>query len=117
MHNFTFYHEIKKITHSTTIVTLIAVICAFIAIFLWLLGSLLLMRSKIPFGNIVFFIPLLAWITDILTIGDSRHRLVVVPLLLIGQVQAITQLRGMKSNLLKDLNVESLSSPSQKPSS
>ena len=117
MHNFTLYHEIKKITHSATIVTLIAVIFAIIAIFLWLFGSLLLMRSQIPLGNIVFFIPLLAWITDILTIGDSRHRLVVVPLLLIGQVQAITQLRGRKSNSLKDLNIESFSSPSQKPSS
>lgn len=93
MHNFTFYHEIKKITHSSTFVITIAVIFALVSIVAWLLGAFLLIRSKMPIGSVVLFVPLLAWVTDFLTAGDSRHRLVVMPLLLIGQVYAFTWLQ------------------------
>lgn len=93
MHNFTFYHEIKKITDSSTFVISIAAIFALVSIAAWLLGAFLLIKSKILIGNVVLYVPLLAWVTDFLTYGDSRHRLVVVPLLLIGQVYAFTWLQ------------------------
>lgn len=86
MHNFTFYHEIKKVTHSSTFVIVLATMFAFVSIAAWLFGSFFLMKSKVLLGGIVLSVPLLAWITDLLTAGDSRHRLVVVPLLLMGQV-------------------------------
>ena len=92
-HNFTLYHEIKKITQSTTFVILIATIFALVSIIAWLLGSVLIIRSKKLIGSIVLYVPLMAWATDFLTIGDSRHRLTVVPLLLIGQVYAFTWLQ------------------------
>ena len=97
-HNFTLYHEIKKISHSTTFVIFIATIFALVSIIAWLLGSLLLIKSKMLIGSIVLYVPLLAWATDFLTIGDSRHRLTVVPLLLIGQVYAFTWLQKEMSH-------------------
>lgn len=93
MHNFTLYHEIKKVTHSSTFVIVLATIFALASIAAWLFGSIVLMKSKVALGGIVLFVPLLAWITDFLTAGDSRHRLVVVPLLLIGQVTAFSRLQ------------------------
>ena len=93
LHNFTFYHEIKKITHSTTFVIVLATIFALISIAAWLFGAFLLIKSKNLIGSIVLCVPLLAWITDFLTSGDSRHRLVVMPLLLIGQVSAFSWLQ------------------------
>lgn len=108
MHNFTLYHEIKKVTGSTTFVIVLATIFALVSIAAWLFGSILLLKSHSVFGAIVFFIPLLAWITDFLTAGDSRHRLVMVPLLLFGQITAFSWLRekfrenrGFKEDLLK----------------
>jgi hypothetical protein len=108
MHNFTFYHEIKKITGSSTFVIVLATIFALVSIAAWLFGSMLLLKSQSAFGAIVLFIPLLAWITDFLTAGDSRHRLVMVPLLLFGQITAFSWLRekfrenrGFKESLLK----------------
>jgi hypothetical protein len=86
MHNFTFYHEIKKITNSSTFIIVLATIFALVSIAAWLFGSILLLKSEVAFGAIVLSIPFLAWITDFLTSGDSRHRLVVVPLLLVSQV-------------------------------
>ena len=86
MHNFTFYHEIKKITNSSTFIIVLATIFALVSIAAWLFGSILLLKSEVVLGAIVLSIPLLAWITDFLTSGDSRHRLVVVPLLLVSQV-------------------------------
>ena len=47
MHNFTFYHEIKKITHLVDFVSSIAVIFALVSIVVWLLGAFLLIKSKI----------------------------------------------------------------------
>ena len=93
MHNFTFYHEIKKVTNSTTFVIVLATIFAFASIAAWLFGSILLLKSEVVLGAIVLSVPLLAWITDFLTAGDSRHRLVVMPLLLIGQVTAYSWLQ------------------------
>jgi len=93
MHNFTFYHEIKKVTNSTTFVIVLATIFAFASIAAWLFGSILLLKSKFALGAIVLSVPLLAWITDFLTAGDSRHRLVVMPLLLIGQITAFSWLQ------------------------
>jgi hypothetical protein len=92
-HNFTFYHEIKKITQSTTFVILIATIFALVSIIAWLLGSVLIIKSKMLIGSIILYVPLIAWATDFLTIGDSRHRLTVVPLLLIGQIYAFAWLQ------------------------
>jgi hypothetical protein len=92
-HNFTLYHEIKTITQSTTFVILIATIFALVSIIAWLLGSVLIIKSKMLIGSIILYVPLIAWATDFLTIGDSRHRLTVVPLLLIGQVYAFTWLQ------------------------
>ena len=86
MHNFTFYHEIKKVTNSSTFIIVLATIFALVSIAAWLFGSILLLKSEVAFGAIVLSIPLLAWITDFLTSGDSRHRLVMVPLLLMSQV-------------------------------
>ena len=93
MHNFTFYHEIKKITHSSTIIILIAGFVGVITITLWMIGTFLLLKSNLLIGKFVFFIPFFAWATDMLTIGDSRHRLVVMPLILIGQVYALSRLQ------------------------
>ena len=93
MHNFTFYHEIKKTTGSTTFVIVLATIFALVSIVAWLCGSILLLKSEVVIGTIVLFVPLLAWTTDFLTAGDSRHRLVVMPLLLIGQVTAFSWLQ------------------------
>ncbi|MDP1720712.1 MAG: glycosyltransferase family 39 protein [Candidatus Nanopelagicaceae bacterium] len=93
MHNFTFYHEIKKFTHSSTFVIAIATVFALISILAWLLGSFLLIRSSNLIGSIVLLVPLLAWFTDIFTVGDDRHRLVMVPLLLIGQVSGFAWLQ------------------------
>jgi hypothetical protein len=104
MHNFTFYHEIKKMTESTNLVFSVAVVLGVAAFSLWLLGSFLLLKDKLSIGRFVLFIPLFTWGTDMLTVGDSRHRLVVVPLLLIGQVYAFIWLRSEKSNLLEKLN-------------
>lgn len=86
MHNFTFYHEIKKVTNSSTFIIVLATIFALVSIAAWLFGSILLLKSEVVLGAIVLSIPLLAWITDFLTSGDSRHRLVVIPLLLMSQV-------------------------------
>lgn len=93
MHNFTFYHEIKKVTNSTPFVIALATIFAIASIAAWLFGSILLLKSKSALGAIVLSVPLLAWITDFLTAGDSRHRLVVMPLLLIGQITAFSWLQ------------------------
>jgi hypothetical protein len=92
-HNFTLYHEIKKVTQSTAFVILIATIFALVSIIAWLLGSVLIIKSKMLIGSIILYVPLIAWATDFLTIGDSRHRLTVVPLLLIGQIYAFTWLQ------------------------
>lgn len=86
LHNFTFYHEIKSFAQSSAPVYIIATIIAIISVVAWLYGSKLLINSYPAFGLIVLAIPALTLVTDILTIGDSRHRLVVVPLLLMGQV-------------------------------
>jgi hypothetical protein len=92
MHNFTFYHEIKEATNSTTFVIVLATIFALVSVTAWLFGSVLLLKSEVVLGAIVLSVPLLAWITDFLTAGDSRHRLVVMPLLLICQVTAYSWL-------------------------
>jgi hypothetical protein len=84
-HNFTFYHEMKKLAQSSAPVYIFATIFAVISIMAWLYGSKLLINTKPVLGLIVIAIPMLNFVTDIFTIGDSRHRLVVVPLLLIGQ--------------------------------
>jgi hypothetical protein len=86
LHNFTLYHEMKKITQSSAPVYIFATIFAIISIVAWLYGSKLLINTKPALGLIVLAIPTLSFITDIFTYGDSRHRLVSVPLLLIGQV-------------------------------
>ncbi len=88
MHNFTLYHDIKKMTHSSTVVIAIATVFAVVSIAAWILGVFLLMKSKKHIGSIVLYVPLLAWATDFFTYGDSRHRLVVMPLLLMAQVYA-----------------------------
>lgn len=108
MHNFTFYHEIKKMADSANPVFLIAAILGTTAITLWLVGSFLLIKHKFLIGKLVFSIPFFAWVTDVLTVGDSRHRLVVVPLLIIGQVYALLWLRNHKSNLSKKFNLGKL---------
>jgi len=100
MHNFTFYHEIKKATHSTTFVIVLATIFAVASIVAWLIGSILLLKSEVVLGAIVLSVPFLAWITDFLTSGDSRHRLVVMPLLLIAQITAFS---GFKKYILEVL--------------
>lgn len=86
LHNFTLYHEMKKLAQSSAPVYIFATIFAIISIVAWLYGSKLLINTKPTLGFIVLSIPTLTFITDIFTIGDSRHRLVVVPLLLMGQV-------------------------------
>ena len=91
-HNWTLYNEIKSITHSTTIVLVLASIVAVFSVFLWLYGAKLLIHSNPLIGNIALYIPLIAWATDFFTSGDSRHRIVVYPLLLIGQVCAAHQI-------------------------
>ena len=105
MHNFTFYHEIKKLTGSTNLILLIAVVLGIVALVLWLLGSILLLKNKILIGKFVLVIPFFAWATDMLTVGDSRHRLVVVPLLIIGQVYAFTWLRSEQSKKIVKLKL------------
>lgn len=114
MHNFTLYHEIKKMTESTNLIFSIAVLLGVVALALWLLGSFLLINSKILIGRYVFFIPFFAWGTDMLTVGDSRHRLVVVPLLLMGQVYAFIWMLSQKPNLLEKLNLGNFRKPNLK---
>lgn len=86
LHNFTLYHQMKKILHSSAPVYIFATIFAIVSIIAWLYGSKLLINSKPTLGFIVLVIPTLDFVTDFFTFGDSRHRLVVVPLLLMGQV-------------------------------
>jgi hypothetical protein len=87
-HNWTIYHEIKSVTNSTTVVLVIATFVAMFSLITWLYGARVLIQTDPIIGKIVLYVPLLAWATDFFTSGDSRHRLVVVPLLLIGQVWA-----------------------------
>lgn len=92
LHNFTLYHKIKAVTHSSTSITVIATVFALISLVAWLYGSVLLIRSGNLVGNIVLVVPMINWITDFFTIGDSRHRLVVVPLMLISQLYVFRML-------------------------
>jgi hypothetical protein len=88
-HNWTFYHEIKSVTDSTALVLVLAIIVATFSLITWLYGARVLIQSDPIIGKIVLCVPLIAWATDFFTSGDSRHRLVVIPLLLIGQVWAV----------------------------
>ncbi len=104
MHNFTFYHEIKSVTNSSTFVVVLATAFAFVSIAAWLFGSILLLKSEFVLGAIVLSVPFLAWGTDFFTAGDSRHRLVVMPVLLIGQIIAFSwlQKKYFRSRTIKE---------------
>lgn len=85
-HNFTAYHYIKQISGSTSFVVALAIIIGVILFASWLYGASILLKSKPVIGRIVLIIPFLAMGTDFFAAGDSRHRLVVIPLLIIGQI-------------------------------
>lgn len=85
-HNVTLYHLIKQVSHSTEIVSAIAIILGVFSFALWLSGALLLIKFEPIIGKIILTLPILAMATDFVAAGDSRHRLVIIPLLLIGQV-------------------------------
>ena len=85
-HNFTAYHYIKQISGSSYFVIALATIIGVILFASWLIGAFILLRSNPIIGRIVLIIPILAMGTDFFAAGDSRHRLVVIPLLLIGQL-------------------------------
>jgi 4-amino-4-deoxy-L-arabinose transferase-like glycosyltransferase len=85
-HNVTFYHLIREYSHSTSVVTFIAIVFGVLSFTFWLSGALLLMKIEPIIGKIILSIPILAMATDFFAAGDSRHRLVIIPLLLVGQV-------------------------------
>lgn len=101
-HNFTLYHEIKSITNLSSSVYIIAITLGVIAISSWLIGSLTLIKVEPIVGAIVLVIPVLTMGIDFFADGDSRHRLVIMPLLIIGQLWfwmiALQKIRAFKDS-------------------
>lgn len=90
-HNFTLYHWIKDLSDSSSVVLAIATILSISSIVAWLLGVRILFSTIPNLALIAFLIPSFAFITDVFTYGDSRHRLPVVPLLILAQYSFFEQ--------------------------
>jgi hypothetical protein len=89
-HNFTLFHELKKITGSTSVVLYSSALIMLVSVIAWLFGSYIWFREKPEFAIVLVAIPVLAMLTDFVAAGDSRHRLVIMPLILIAQARTLT---------------------------
>jgi hypothetical protein len=98
-HNFTLFHELKKITGSTSTVVYTSSVILLLSVTAWLFGCYLWSKEKPEFAMVLLLIPVLAMFTDFIAAGDSRHRLVVMPLILIAQAKTIVKILHLESQI------------------
>ena len=98
-HNFTLFHELKKFTGSTSTVVYTSSFIILLSVTAWLFGCYLWSKEKPEFGMALLLIPVLAMFTDFIAAGDSRHRLVVMPIIFIAQARTIVKILHLESQI------------------